>query len=100
MKMTAWSAGRTGGWNGGPLAQPASTTVMIAASITWCFTCVLLSRSAASGQLHGLPRALRHVGGHDQRQAGIGEHLFTLLDIGALGAQDHGQREAQRAHGG
>ena len=49
-------------------------------------------------QRHGLARAVAHVVGHDQRQAGVREHLLALLDVGALGAQDHRQREAELPH--
>src|SRR5438046_2107487 len=47
----------------------------------------------------GLGCAVGHVVGHCEGQAGVGEHLLALLDVGAFGAQHDGQREAELLHG-
>src|SRR5882724_4123360 len=56
-----------------------------------------------AGRLRELDRLLgplAHVVGHHEGQARFREHLLALLDIGAFGAQHHGELQAQLLHGG
>src|SRR5438445_10678442 len=101
--MTALSCDSvSSGWNGAPLAQPASTSATAATSVRCRITAGLPAACVgrAPRQLDGLAGAVTHVGGHDEGQAGVGEHLLALLDVGALGAQHDGQVQSELSHGG
>src|SRR5262245_35341091 len=56
-----------------------------------------LSQFLPLRQRHGLARTVAHVGGHDERQARLGEHPLALLDVRAFRTQHDGQREPQLA---
>src|SRR5438094_2847272 len=101
--MTALSCDSvSSGWNGAPLAQPASTSATAITSIGCRITAGLPSAwgGRTPRELDGLAGAVAHVGGHDEAQSGVDEHLLALLDVGALGAQHDGQGEPELSHGG
>src|SRR5437867_2640017 len=50
------------------------------------------------GEFDGFFRAVGHVVGHREGQAGVGEHFLALLDVGPFGAQHDGQRETELLH--
>src|SRR5437773_5609290 len=54
----------------------------------------------ASCERDGLPRAVAHVVGVGQVQAGFREHLAPQLDVRAFHADDHRQPQTERLDGG
>src|SRR5262249_59146133 len=67
---------------------------------TRTFVCLPTRMLMLARELDGLASARAHVVGHDEGEARVRQHLLPLLDVGSLGAEDHGQIEAELLHGG